>query len=90
MSDVTFNKNVVLVKDDFFNDIVNGLSDENDELQDKKNANQSGNELKGKQLNRFRRVITIVASNIETTSLVSDYVSISKEAYEKLKIEEMQ
>ena len=90
MSDVTFNKNVVLVKDDFFNDIVNGLSDENDELQDKKNANQSGNELKGKQLNRFKRVITIVASNIETTSLVSDYVSISKEAYEKLKIEEMQ
>ena len=90
MSDSTFNKNVVLVKDDFFNDIVNGLSDENEELQDKKNANQSGNALKGKQLNRFKRVITIVASNIETTNLVSDYVSISKEVYEKLKIEEMQ
>lgn len=90
MDNVISNKNIVLVKDDFFDEIVNGLTNKDGESQDRKNANQSGNELKGKQLNRFKRVVTLVVQNFENTSLVRDYVSVSKEAYEKLKIEEMQ
>ena len=64
MDNVISNKNIVLVKDDFFDDIVNGLTNKDGESQDRKNANQSGNELKGKQLNRFKRVVTLVVLNL--------------------------
>lgn len=89
MTDVVVNKSIVLVKDDFFDDIINGLSSPEKENKDKAIANNTGIFLSGKQLNRFKlQVLPQITSNFTNSELINEYVSNTRETYEKLRIEE--
>jgi hypothetical protein len=84
------NKNNVLVKDDFFDDIVNGLKSPIDEVDDKKKADVSRITFTGKQLQRFKKgVVPILANNLGKGNIVQLYIQETEGNYWRKRIKEI-
>lgn len=89
-SDVIY-KDKVIVPDDFFNEIVNGLKQPIEENIEKENAKDSKVNLGGKQLSLFKnKVVPIISKEIEKNGLVECYVSELQKSYYTTRINEVQ
>lgn len=83
-------KDTMLVKDDFFDDIVNGLKSPIEENVDKSKSDKSKIDFGGQQKNRFNKVIVPeMYPAFKQGTLIQDYVDETKKQYEKLKIQEI-
>lgn len=83
-------KNEMTVKDDVFNSIVNGIKTPIEKDVDIQRAEKSNVQLKGKQLQRFKqKIIPEFTKSFQNEGLIHDYVTSSREEYEKLKVEEV-
>lgn len=83
-------KDTMLVKDDFFDDIVNGLKSPIEENVDKSKSDKSEIDFGGQQKNRFNKVIVPeMYPAFKQGTLIQDYVDETKKQYEKLKIQEI-
>lgn len=84
------NKNNVLVKDDFFDDIVNGLKSPIDEVDDKRKADVSRITFTGKQLQRFKKgVVPILANNLSKGNIIHIYIQETEGNYWRKRIKEI-
>ena len=89
-SDVIY-KDKVIVPDDFFNEIVNGLKQPIEENIEKENSKDSKIKLGGKQLSLFKnKVVPIISKEIEKNGLVECYVSELQKSYYTTRINEVQ
>ena len=83
-------KNTVLVKDDFFDDIVNGLKSPIDEVDDKKKADVSRITFTGKQLQRFKKgVVPILANSLGKGNIIHIYIQETEGNYWRKRIKEI-
>jgi hypothetical protein len=84
------NKTTMLVKDDFFDDLVNGLKTPIEESDDKKKADTSRVTFSGRQLQRFKRgVVPIIANNLAKGNIIHLYIQDTENTYWRKKIKEI-
>lgn len=80
----------MLVKDDFFDDIVNGLKSSAEEHIDKENSDKSGTTFGSKQLQRFKKgVVPILTDSLRNGTLIQTYVEETNARYRKIKVKEL-
>lgn len=80
----------LIVKDDFFDDIVNGLKTPIEEKIEKEDADSSRLDLGGQQLQRIKRsILPEIGTAIRNGDLIQTYVEESRNQYQKLKIQEI-
>lgn len=90
MSSNVISKSKLVVYDDFFNEIVDGLKNPIEESIEKKDANNSKTRLSGKQLALFRdKVAPIIGKEVEKNKMIHDYMQHLSNTYEQKKIHQM-
>lgn len=86
----TIKKITLIVKDDFFDDIVNGLKSPIEEKIEKQDADNSKVELGGQQLQRVKKsILPEITKAIKNGELIQTYVDETRTQYQKLKIAEI-
>lgn len=86
----TIKKITLIVKDDFFDDIVNGLKSPIEEKIEKQDADNSKVELGGQQLQRVKKsILPEISKAIKNGELIQTYVDETRTQYQKLKIAEI-
>lgn len=86
----TIKKVTLIVKDDFFDDIVNGLKSPIEEKIEKQDADNSKVELGGQQLQRIKRtILPEITKAIKNGELIQTYINETRTQYQKLKIAEI-
>lgn len=90
MSSDVISKSKVVVQDDFFNEIVDGLKSPVEEKIETQDAKNSRVQLGGKQLALFKgKVAPIFGKEIEKNKMVHDYMQHLSDTYEQKKIQQM-
>ena len=80
----------LIVKDDFFDDIVNGLKTPIEEKIEKEDADSSKIDLGGQQLQRIKKsILPEIGTAIRNGDLIQTYVEETRNQYQKLKIQEI-
>ena len=83
-------KNKVIVQDDFFDDLVNGLKSPIEESIEKQDVKNSRVSLGGKQLALFKNKVTpIIGKKIRENKMVYEYMQQMSNSYEQKKIQQM-
>lgn len=90
MNSNVISKNKVIVQDDFFDDLVNGLKTPIEESIEKQDANNSKTRLGGKQLLLFKgKVAPIIGKEVEKNKMIHEYMQYVSNTYEQKKIQQM-
>lgn len=90
MSSDAISKNKLVVQDDFFNEIVDGLKSPVEEKIETQDAKSSRVQLGGKQLALFKgKVAPLFGKEIGENKMVHDYVQHVSDSYEQKKIQKL-
>ena len=91
MNSNVISKNKVIIQDDFFDDLVNGLKSPIEETIEKQDAKNSRVHLGGKQLALFRNKVTpLITKQIEKNGLLEEFVKKVQNSYYTTRIREVQ
>lgn len=90
MSSDVISKSKVVVQDDFFNEIVDGLKSPVEEKIEKQDAKNSRVQLGGKQLTLLKdKIAPLIGKEVEKNEMVHEYMQHMSDTYEQKKIQQM-